>query len=908
MRRILCCGILAYAAVASGSEGAEELECGGAARMAAQMAMFDPQTGARTEQFPPDRPVDIEHVTLRLNFPDLLEKRMEGWAALTFTARQDGVRVLDLNAEGLRIRSVTSDRMDSHPAAVEKYRYFHDGKILSVEMPAELGVGERAGLVITYEMIDPTGGIEWYIPPDGDVDPRPEVWTQGQTSGNRNWFPLPDYPNDFFTTESYITAPSPNTVIANGRIVNRTENGDGTVTYHHRMNVPHAGYLTSFIVGQFARGAEMLGDVSVEYYVPPNREADIERSFRETPNMIAHFGDLFGVAYPYEKYAQTVVRNFWHGGMENITASTLHAHVLFDEENERHGRGCDDGAISLVAHELGHQWFGDLVTCRNWVHVWLNEGWATYCETLWFEHECGREEYEYDIWKNHRNVIRSDSVDDPRSLVWPTAQGGGAIGFKGSLVYNKGSVVLHMLREEIGSEAFFAGTGSYLRENANQPVITDHFRQAMERASGRDLEQWFHQWVHTPGVPLFHVELSHDFEQGEAVVAIEQMQTINETTHAFWGDLELLFVDADGVETRTTHRITNRKEVLRVAMNAPPVLLVPDPRLRILGTKLQKIPAEMLVRAANDAPTTHARLEAVWNLGQRKDREGVAALAAIAASEADFYGVREQALLALGGIQTKESEAALLSLGGTEIADHRVRRAYVEALGKQPPQKTFGLLRSYCEDPADVVAREALEAIGRCDHEDTWSVLLAGYERRGNHDRVRASALAGMERQGDPRGIALALDAAAPGISHRVRRSAMGVARDLATGAEVDDDTFHTLAEFVHDDDARVRDAAVAALGNLGDARARRILEGLTSNTTDEGLANAARQALDRISAGKSSANPRPETQRITALEEELRKLKKDLEEKENRAREDFRNGTGTKPEKKRRRRFLGIF
>jgi aminopeptidase N len=216
-----------------------------------------------------------------------------------------------------------------------------------------------------------------------------QLFTQGEDIEARHWFPTHDFPNEKFTSEVICHVPEKMTALSNGKLLDeKVENGKRTVRY--LQDKPHTAYLICIVAGRMKSIKDQYKDISLGFYTP---ETDIDiakNSFKGTKEMMGFFEEEIGVAYPWARYDQAVVRDFMWGGMENTTLTTLTDGTLYPDETEniRSSQG-------LVAHELAHQWFGDLVTTKDWAHLWLNEGFATYYAALYAKHAEGIDEFRY---------------------------------------------------------------------------------------------------------------------------------------------------------------------------------------------------------------------------------------------------------------------------------------------------------------------------------------------------------------------------------------------------------------------------------------------------------------------------------------------------------------------------------
>ncbi|HEY0783419.1 MAG TPA: M1 family metallopeptidase, partial [Thermoanaerobaculia bacterium] len=318
----------------------------------------------------PERLYHLEHVKLDLRF-DLVAGTVAGTATNTLTPLLPGVDHLVFHAAELDVKKV---RVGGQEAA---FALDPTAQTLTVRLAAAAGPTDKLEVAIEYAA-KPRSGL-YFVGPDAGYPTKPrEMFSQGETELNRYWFPSWDEPDDRTTTETLATVQKPYQAISNGRLVEVLDRPDGWRTYHWSMEQPHSTYLTSVAAGEFTRIADEWHGIPIEYYVPVALAGEARRSFGDTPAMMDFFSNLTGRPYPYAKYAQVAVHDFMFGGMENISATTQTARTLHDERAE-----LDNPSEELVSHELAHQWFGDLVTCRDWGEGWLNEGFATYSEYIW---------------------------------------------------------------------------------------------------------------------------------------------------------------------------------------------------------------------------------------------------------------------------------------------------------------------------------------------------------------------------------------------------------------------------------------------------------------------------------------------------------------------------------------------
>jgi aminopeptidase N len=517
-------------------------------------AQLDPRvdiaSGRHRANYPLPRHFDHRHMLLEIDFPDMREPRLSAKQVLTVAPVGAARSVLRLDAVELDIRSISRD---GKPLA-----FTYDRAELLIELGSAVPEGEEIQITIEYDVHYPSGngiGLTW-TPGDPDAASltarSPQIHAQGEPQSNSRWFPCHDFPNERTTTELVVTAEEAYQVVSNGRLVYRSPSGDGRVTWHWLQDKPHPYYLVTLVVGQFAEvelggeGSERPG-LPMTVYTPHGTEDNVARTFARTPIMIARFEALFDEPFPWDKYDQLMVRNFAAGAMENTSATT------FAEMFANTPIGATEG---VIAHELTHQWFGDLVTCKGWEHLWLNEGWASYGEALWARAsaEPGEERAAY-LASINGFLRRQTAMNQGFAPTFPAMvsryyDDPQLTFMKADDVYAKGALVLHMLHERLGEEDFWRAVRLYLDRFQNQMAETDDFRHVLEEVSGIGLEPFFDQWVYRPGLPRLRVDADWDDSANALQIAVEQTQMIDEANPAYVFVLPVRVIFADG-STRT---------------------------------------------------------------------------------------------------------------------------------------------------------------------------------------------------------------------------------------------------------------------------------------------------------------------------------------------------------------------
>ncbi len=818
-------------------------------------------------QWPRDRVADILHVRLEVAL-DFEKKRISGTATHRLAAILDDLSSLEFDAAELDIGSV---RVGGERAAFE----VRDGKVI-VALPRALKAGAEIEVAIDYSAA-PRRGLYFVGPDEAYPDKPVQAWTQGEDEDSRYWFPCYDYPNDRATSEVIATVPEKFTAISNGALISNTRNAAAaTRTFHWRHDVPHSTYLITLAAGEFVAIEDCAGATPVVYYVHPGREDDARRAFGNTPQMIQFFEQIIGVPYPYAKYAQVAVNDFIFGGMENTSATTQTADTLHDARAH-----LDFKSDPLVAHELAHQWWGDLLTCRDWAHAWLNEGFATYFEALWCEENLGADEFAWNRRQDREAYLAEDSHEYRRPIVCNRYRA--PIELFDRHLYEKGSLVLHMLRQEVGDALFFKSLNLYCTRHRGGNVITRDLERAFEDATGRNLEWFFDQWVYKEGHPEIEVTSSYDDKRKLASVTVKQTQKTSATTPLFRFTTTIALLDGDGKETRHRVEIRQAEQVFSFPADKAPKAVRFDPNFDIAKTLKHKRGREALETELKHAPEAIGRAAAARELGKEGSPQAVAALRDAMLGD-KFWGVQADAASALGEIRTEAALDALIE--GLKVNHPKARRAVARALGQfRNNERAASALAELVErgDESYLVEAEAALALGETRDRRAFDILEGAMRRESHLDSIRAHALGGMAETRDERTIAVAREWSAYGKPPRARVAAIGALAKMARQRDPwRDEIVDYLAPFSDDKEFMVRMRLPAAFEEIGDPRALAPLHRLADRDLDGRIQRRARTAIAVISEGRSRTEHDARMREdIDKLREENKKLQQRLEKLE---------------------------
>lgn len=552
------------------------------------LALFlAPQVNGEKNSFNRQRTYDVQHYLIRLNF-DRKKKAINGDVVIRLKPLADNFRTFELDAEELNVQSVVFEE-NSKPLTFRVLK----GKI-SIDLGDEYDPSDELSLRIKYSA-NPKKGI-YFVDADvekGRVVRAAQIWTQGESQETRYWLPSFDFPDDKATTETYIKVNKGETVIGNGELVEQITNTDGTATFHYKMPIPHSLYLTSFVVGKYLKVSDSYRGIPLGFYVYPDEKLLAQKAFGKTKDMFKIFENVTGIDYPFNKYDQTMVAAFQFGGMENITATTM-ADSEIMMAKFKFGEGLVE---DLVSHELAHSWFGNMVTCRNWAELWLNESFATFMEAVYREKMYGRNDYIRKIRddSNEYFAFASGLQTSQHGLFNTLADPDNDDTMFDAITYQKGGAVVHTLREELGDEIFWKAINKYLQDNRFANVETTNLKKALEEVSGRNLDWFFDQWVYAEGFPKIKVNQIYHTSTKTLELKFTQIHKTDSDTPAVF----ILPIDIDVSVAKKSKRekitLDKREQTLSIKLDGKPDRITFDKDLNI-PLKLVTVSELRLVR------------------------------------------------------------------------------------------------------------------------------------------------------------------------------------------------------------------------------------------------------------------------------------------------------------------------
>jgi aminopeptidase N len=832
---------------------------------ARQHALLAPADSSTHRKYAPDRQVDLLHLALDVT-PDFKERSVRGEATLRFKVNSKPLHELTLDGVELAVETVTSS---------EKVAAFHvTDKTVVVNFAEPVPANKEATVTIKYS-VRPRKGLYFRTPDMGYKPEDMHLWTQGEPIEARHWYPSFDSPNEKFTSEITCRVPAGMVVLSNGKMISEErQGGSDLVAVRWLQDKPHVNYLICLVAGYLKKVEDKYKDIPLAFYTPASQIDQAVHSFKDTKDIMEFFEKEIGVPYPWAKYYQVCVDDFGWGGMENTSLTVLTDRTLHTPEFEtlRSSQG-------LVAHELAHQWFGDLVTCKDWANLWLNEGFASYYDLLYDEHKRGRDQFLYDLYQSAKGIIgQADQTNAVvrRDFNEPEQQ----FGYQ---VYPKGAWVLHMLRSQLGSDLYRRCIKTYLERHQYDIVVTEDLNSVFEELSGRSFDQFFDQWVYHASQPDIAANYSWDEKAKLAKISIEQKQKLSEDVLLFNFPLPIRFKTKAGTIDRTITVKERAEEFYFPLAEAPDAVRI-DPELTVLAKITFSPPTPMLNAQLADSGDMLGRLIAIEQLGSKKDRGSIAKLKD-ALNKDPFYGVRVAASQALRSIQSDEAYDALLA--SAKQSDARVRRQVLSDINSFYRERTYEHVESIIEfEKNPDIRAQALNAISAY-HKPYVGELLRKYLRSDSYKNVLAEgAINGIRAQGDPQYIPNLLAA----LRDREKQfTSSGFARGIDTLAyiarheENDDQDKQAVREFlltqVNHKKQRVQIAVLSALGTLNDPKVIPVVEKFASDTVQSPERTAAEKALTALRDSRPPAAELGSLRReVLDLQKENRDLRKEFD------------------------------
>lgn len=655
---------------------------------------------------------ELKHTKLKVNF-DYQKEQMNGEEWLTVSPYFYPTDSLVLDAKGMLIHEVSLDKNGSKSTL--KYNYKDD--VLKINLDKTYNRNENYTVYIKYTSrpnevkqegsaaINDAKGLYFINAQGKDPDKPTQIWTQGETESSSAWFPTIDKPNQKSTQEIFMTVPDKYVTLSNGILKDSKKETNGERTDHWVMDKRHSTYLFFMGVGDYAIVKDKWKNIAVDYYIEKEYEPYAKQIYGNTPEMIDFFSKRLSYDYPWAKYAQISGRDYVSGAMENTTA-TLHGSDIL----QKPGQLIDENTWEdTIAHELFHQWFGDLVTAESWSNLTVNESFANYSEYLWNDHKYGKDQADYHLMEDvgryihnpadfNKNLVRFDfkSREDVFDLV----------------TYQKGGGILHMLRKYLGDDAFFTGLNDYLKTNEYQNGEAHQLRLSLEKVSGKDLNWFFNQWYYGSGHPKLSVTTSYEPVKKQTTVSVSQTQT-----NLFQFPLEMEVYENGKPKKYSFWADAKAKNEFVINNAAKPDFVNINPEGILLAEVTDNKTPEQYLMQYQNSKDFYSRYKAVENATENVAKNPAALKTLAAALKDPYFRVRMKALQGLDLSKPEQSKLTVSDVEKLASNDSKtlVQATAIAALAKTKDKKYLPLFEKGMNAVSNSVKANSLSAISAID-------------------------------------------------------------------------------------------------------------------------------------------------------------------------------------------------
>ena len=809
-------------------------------------------------KYTPDKRFEIQHVALDIT-PDFSKQTIAGEVVLKFKVVGTPLEEIRLNAVELNILATASSE--------KGFKHHVTSDEIVFNFSPALAPGHEGQISVQYTA-EPRRGVYFRTRAMGYA--ATQLWTQGESIESRHWFPCVDHPLAKFTSEVTCHLPAGMIALSNGRQVSAGPDKNGLTAFHWLQEKPHANYLIALVAGELEKVSEQHRDIPLEFWTIPEELPQARNSLRTTKHAMEFLEAETGVPYPWAKYAQVAIQDFHWGGMENTSLTTLTDRTLYTTETENLFE-----SNSLVAHELAHQWFGDLVTCKEWSHTWLNEGFATYYDWLWQGSFGGPNETLNALYAAAKGIL--SNTNETRGIVWRKYTNPGEM--FNYLAYPKGAWVLHMLRSQLGPDLYRKAIHNYLQRHAYQSVTTDDLRAAVEEVSGKSFERFFDQWVNGVGVPALDIAYSWDEKTRFAKVSVKQTQKIAEDAPLFQFPLTIRLSNREKHTDETVY-IKEKEETFYFSLSSAPTSVRIDPNLSLLAKINYKPSRAMLFEDLANNAEFIGQLQALDQLADKPDKEAVTKIREVL-QNASHYSVRVRAAEVLQQARSDEALAALRD--SVAQPDARVRNAVFKALGGFYDRAALKALQhSVATEKNPGIIATSLRGLAAYQNAETKTLIEKYLMAPSYKERLSNGALGALKAQEDPAMLEVLfhfLEKRSTGLPSATLSACLETIGTLLRHTPQKDKGRELLLSYVQHPREQVRLAAISGLGSSEDPRAIAVLETFANVSESRPEKGAAEKALEKIRSLKKTNEELKEVRNdIASLRDLNRELRKEVE------------------------------
>lgn len=783
--------------------------------------IFSPKDFGET----PNRSYDVLHYKIEITLNGMA-KSVEGKVTTTFVPLFPALKTVVFDAGDMKIKSVKD-------AKGKDLKFTSTPSNVSIELDKPHSYRDTLRVSIEYSCT-PKQGLTFNNTNGAVPGKRSQIWSQGEETTNHFWFPCYDYPNDKSTSEVIGTVDARYSFLSNGKLISVTENKkEKTKTFHWKETKPHSSYLIMIAAGEYTILRDNLGKLPLEYWVYPDDTTNGRASFKYTPAMIKFFNETIGFDYPWEKYAQIILQDHF-GGMENTSATTLSDTWAVSDARGR----IDNPSTSLLAHELVHQWWGDLVTCRDFRHMWLNESFASYYDPLFHRMFLGQDEFDYTLYQNQQAGVVVDTTRGRKPIV--------SVESYGENVYPRGAAVLHMLRFLLGDDLYHRAIKHYITKHAFQPVETNDLKIAIEEATGQNLQWFFDQWVYKAGHPVFAVSYQWDESAKHIALNVRQTQKIDSLTGVFRMPVDIEITTSAGATTKRIEILKQDSTYILPAASRPSLVIFDKGDWLIKQLKFEKSFDEWKYQAMS-ATSLVDRILGIQALARMQKEGDVFSVFVDRMLHDSFWAVRRDAALQISQALAKYDSLrpAAKSALFAAIKDKRseVRAIAAGALRWLRGNDVTEVLNGALSDSSYQVFGRALGSIAKVDSAHALPVVKRYLTTPSRQNIVAGFALNALGTLDTAQAVAVAMEMVKDQAFTSTRFTSLSTIRWYGKGRR---DAMAAVTEILKDPNESVRNYAALVLGDIGDASVIPALEAL-GNDKENPASATARQSIEKI-------------------------------------------------------------
>jgi aminopeptidase N len=709
--------------------------------------------GKVDKHFAPDCGIEPFHKDINLTV-DIDQKTATGFVDIHLKGNVDGGQELTLHAVefyNVKVMSLSGPEVE--------YRY--NGEEIILFWDNAFSAEEIRIIRIAYTLKDPETGLLFSIPTKEQPDLPYYAVTDSETERARYWLPSVDILTVRTTLSFTLTSEKSLKILANGALMSAKENGDGTKTVNWKLDFPCPSYLACFAIGDFTEYVDKPeGDIPLAYYAPKNYTPEqVHLAFDKTGEMLKWMQKKFDLKFPFPKYYQFAARGIG-GAMENISLVSWEDKFILNKDLAREFKYITD---LINVHEMSHSYFGDAVVSHDFSQVWLKESWATYIESVWLEDTEGLVARDWQLAEESKQYRREADHRYVRPIV--TREFDSSWDMFDMHLYPGGAWRLHMLRNEIGDDKFWAGMRDYLKTYSGKTVETLDFMRCMEKSSGKSLGKFFQQWFYEKGYAKLKIKYSYDKKTKIATLVFEQTQEDKDKGIGLFDyPLDVEFVLESGEKSLETIQIAGVRSVLTFKANAEPQTVSIDPYQKMLVVIDFNPGDDMMTKLMNESSSVNAIMQAITTLVKTEKKKNLKAVADYLKIE-KFWGLRvhtyhelskvsmpyayqlladalleehepmalESAANAVGAHQSDVARKAISSRLKTGDNPPRGKMALLTALGYQRKDEDIVLLESHLndEDFREYTRTGVYAGLGNMRSEKALTALLKNVDHRG---------------------------------------------------------------------------------------------------------------------------------------------------------------------------------